>query len=259
MKLQIKTLLFPVIAFFMALSASAIQPYNDSSYQPTINVDGYYVDPTWRDVSYRAMSLKVKGDNIVAYKDPYTEKFVNCNIKYRKMTTQEKSQMRLTDSMGRSYELYVGDCKYTAHVGKLTIYFADFNSGKSDVFTMDNVDNKPYISPAAPHEHREINSIDKYIKTKIISRLMRDREETIPSGEIIISFIVYRDRKIGDIKILKTVDPSLNKDLIQAVKSINFDREIKIEPAQIKRQYPNCIMAEEVDCQYQINMRITFK
>lgn len=98
-------------------------PSKTPSTNSTIKVDGFYIDPTWRDVSYRSMDMKIKGEVIVAYKDPLTGRFVECNIPYHKMTPQEKSQMKLFDSQGRSYELYVGDSQYIAQVGKLTVYF----------------------------------------------------------------------------------------------------------------------------------------
>lgn len=232
------------------------QPIEESSYQPVLDVNGWFIDPTSKDVVYLSIPLKIKGDKIIGYSTPFTHEKIECNIPYHQMTTQEKSQMKLFDSKGRSYELYVGDCQYKAQVGKLTVYFADRGFNDNSVYTVADVSREAYISPAAAHEHRRINSIEKYVKSKIGSTIIADNDNPNPWGEMVISFIVYRDGKIGDVKILKSPDKSLNNDVIRSIKGINTDRSIKIEPAQIDKQYPTCIVAEDVDCQYQITLKV---
>lgn len=199
MKHKIKAFLIAVIANIMGLSVGVAQPSNESSYQPIIKADGYYIDPTWRDVSYREIDLKIKGDVIIAYKDPLTGRFVDCNISYHKMTQQEKSQMKLYDSQGRSYEYYIGGCEYIAEIGKLTVYFGDrsfgyTNLGDNEIYTLDEVDTKP-----------SCGSTD--IIRSVIKRVDYPSEAVDKNiqGKVIATFIVNKDGEISDIKIIITV------------------------------------------------------
>lgn len=228
MKHKIKVFLIAGMANIMGLSVGVAQPSNESSYQPTIKADGYYIDPTWRDVSYREIDLKIKGDVIIAYKDPLTGRFVDCNISYHKMTPQEKSQMKLYDSQGRSYEYYIGGCEYIAEIGKLTVYFGDrsfgyTNLGGNEIYTLDEVDTKP-----------SCGSTD--IIRSVIKRVDYPSEAVDKNiqGKVIASFIVNKDGEISDIKIIQSAHPILDKAVTTAIKKLG-----KCEPAKMNSKKVN--------------------
>ena len=222
MKYYIKEI-FCAIVSLIALSANAVHPNYESTHLSTINVNGFYVDPTWRDISYREMDLKIKGEYIIAYKDPFTGMFVDCNVKYHKMTVQEKGQMKLSDSHGRSYELYVGDCNYMANIGKLTVYFTSNNIGE-------NVDNKVY--PLSEVDSKPTLDLKKYGTSDLIRYIQKrinypfEAADKNIQGKVVITFIVNLDGTISDIKVVQSAHRLLDNAVKDAIRKIT-----KCEPA----------------------------
>lgn len=226
---HIKTTICSIITIIIALSPIDVHPSSESSHEPIISARGWFIDPTYRDLLYLDMLLKVKGDKIIEYETPFLHEIVKCEIPYRKMTAQERRQMRFIDSKGRSYELEVGDCQYIAQVGKLTVYFMDWGFGKKKLYSQEEVDTK------------SATRIVDFVKSKITSA----EDNPNPLGKMVISFIVNRDGVISDVEILESPDQALNSDVIQAIKGK------KIEPAHDRLNLPL-----KVDCKFEITLKV---
>lgn len=204
-----------------------------SSHKPMIKTDAYYLDPTWNDVSYRTMVINLCGDRIQAYEDPLTKQFLYCGNSFHKMTSEEKNQMKLYDSQGRSYELYIGDCTHIGKVGKLIVYFRAPNN-VNEVFPENDVDKKPMIKLNG-HGNGNIDNrinLQDYLQSKFVV----DTFNPNPLEDIVLSYIANTDGVISDIKVVKSLDNSIDKDVINALDNISASR---IEPALRDNKYVN--------------------
>ena len=228
---HLKATIYSIIAIVIALSPIDVYPISESSHQPIISATGWFIDPTSRDLTYLNMPIKVKGDYIIEYETPFMHEVVKCNIPYRQMTEQERRQMDFTDSQGRSYELYVGDVKYVAKLGKLTVYFADWGFSKMKLYSQTEVDKK------------SASRIEDFIKSSIKSR----DDNPNPWVKMVISFIVNRDGVISDVEILETPDKSLGNQVL------NWLKRLKIEPAHVLDRH---LIPRDVDCKFKIELSV---
>lgn len=165
--------------------------------QPTNQKECFYRDPSDRDVSYRHMFIQLKGTRIIAYEDPLTRKFVECNIPYHEMSDYERSQMKLHDSRGRSYELYYGDCNYTAQIGKLTVYFRY-------------------------SEEEALGDPEKAL-WQFIAKNIHYPESAMEdgiTGKVIVGFDIEADGSITNIHIIKSVHPLLDKEALRLARKL---------------------------------------
>lgn len=171
-----------------------------TTHSPTIKIDGRYLDPYKSDGSHMSMDLKVRGDRIIAYEDPFTGRFVDCDIPYRKKAEQP---------FGDYYD-------YTANVGKLVVSFLILKNVK-DVYTEEDVDKK----------HKLKKNNDRW-NEDIFSFLSKNNTETNPNPleTMVLSYIVNFDGVISDVKVIESPDASLNKEVINALS------HTKAEPAE---------------------------
>lgn len=171
-----------------------------TTHSPTIKIDGRYLDPYKSDGSHMSMDLKVRGDRIIAYEDPFTGRFVDCDIPYRKKAEQP---------FGDYYD-------YTANVGKLVVSFLILKNVK-DVYTEEDVDKK----------HKLKKNNDRW-NEDIFSFLSKNNTETNPNPleTMVLSYIVNFDGVISDVKVIESPDASLNKDVVNAL------LHTKAEPAE---------------------------
>lgn len=171
-----------------------------TTHSPTIKIDGRYLDPYKSDGSHMSMDLKVRGDRIIAYEDPFTGRFVDCDIPYRKKAEQP---------FGDYYD-------YTANVGKLVVSFLILKNVK-DVYTEKDVDKK--------HQLKKNN--DSW-NVDIFRFLGINNTETNPNSleTMKLSYIVNFDGVISDVKVIESPDASLNKDVVNAL------LHTKAEPAE---------------------------
>ena len=171
-----------------------------TTHSPTIKIDGRYLDPYKSDGSHMSMGLKVRGDRIIAYEDPFTGRFVDCDIPYRKKAEQP---------FGDYYD-------YTANVGKLVVSFLILKNVK-DVYTEEDVDKK----------HKLKKNNDRW-NEDIFSFLSKNNTETNPNPleTMVLSYIVNFDGVISDVKVIESPDASLNKEVINALS------HTKAEPAE---------------------------
>lgn len=171
-----------------------------TTHSPTIKIDGRYLDPYKSDGSHMSMDLKVRGDRIIAYEDPFTGRFVDCDIPYRKKAEQP---------FGDYYD-------YTANVGKLVVSFLILKNVK-DVYTEEDVDKK--------HKLKKNND---WWNEDIFSFLSKNNTETNPNPleTMVLSYIVNFDGVISDVKVIESPDASLNKDVVNAL------LHTKAEPAE---------------------------
>lgn len=205
-----------------------------SSHQPEFMVDAYYMDPTWNDVIYRTMRIKLRGDIIHDYEDPLSKsKFLYCGNRFHKMTPEEKSQMKLYDSQGRSYELYVGDCTHIGKVGKLVVYFSA-PQNVNLVFPENDVDKKPMYKLNGHGNGNRDNRIN--LQDYIQSKFTTDEYNPNPFEDIVISYIANSDGVISDVKVVKSFDNAPDDKVVEALNSISAS---KIEPALRDNRYVN--------------------
>lgn len=204
-----------------------------SSHKPIIETDAYYIDPTWNDVSYRTMAIILQGNRIITYEDPLTKQYLCCNNPFHKMTYEEKNQMKLYDSQGRSYELYIGDCTHIGKVGKLIVYFRAPNN-VNEVFSENDVDKRPMVKLDGHGNGNRDNRIN--LQDYLQSKLVVDAFNPNPLEDIVLSYIANRDGVISDIKVVKSPDNSLDKDVINTLDNISASR---IEPALRDNEYVN--------------------
>jgi len=204
-----------------------------SSHKPIIKTDAYYIDPTWNDVSYRTMVIKLQGDKIITYEDPLTKQYLFCNNSFHEMTSEEKNQMKLYDSQGRSYELYIGDCTHIGKVGKFIVYFRAPNN-VNEVFPENDVDKRPMVKLDGHGNGNRDNRINlqDYLQTKLAT----DASNPNPLEDMVLSYIANSDGVISDIKVVKSPDNSLDKDVINTLDNISASR---IEPALRDNKYVN--------------------
>lgn len=209
-QIHLKLVLLAVTLLMVVPICYAQQNYSTKG----IKKEACYINPTSRDLDYRNMDIRIEGNRIIAYEDPFTKRFLACDVPFHKMTPQEKSQMRFIDSQGRSYEYYYGDCNSSATIGKLTIYFT-VNKEDTDI---------PVSYPGGERSFRELcqnypggeSALYRKLSQNII--YPTDAQEYNIQGKVIVILGVDADGIITNASIKKGVHPLLDKEALRAAR-----------------------------------------
>lgn len=195
----------PTMYFNLNITVPVIEEIVDngieSSHSPVIKTDGSYLDPYANDGSHMMMRLKISGNRIIAYEDPFTKQFVECDISYRKKAEQP---------FGDYYD-------YTANVGKLVVNFLILKNVK-DVYTIEEVDKEPKLK------------LDKSERSFDLARFLiennNEKGNPNPLEPMRLSYIVNFDGVVSDVKVLESSDSTLNEAAVKAL------LRTKAEPAE---------------------------
>lgn len=175
-------------------------------YKPTIVTDASFPDPYRSDDAHMLMTIKVKGDRIIAYKDPFTKRFVDCNIPYYKNIEQ-------------SFKYYY---EYTANVGKLVVSFL-LPKDAEIVYQENDVDIKPELDLK--------NAFDEFY-----SKHHESNPNPNPLEYLELSYIIGADCVISDVKVIKSPDHSLDEDAIRSLRRVNIIKPAKREGHPVNMQ-----------------------